>query len=752
MSRKTKKLMWSVPLVAVFAVVGALAAFIALAPSEALAQDNVLGPPRDVTATKDGQGVIELSWTPPSTSAEDVTGYRIDMSDDGKAWKAEESNTGSTDTVYDDGSLMPGTMKYYRVFAIYGTMGEGEPSEVVSATTDPAMVPGKPTGLTLAGGTPSDVSGFLLTWAAPSSDGGSAITGYKIERLKDGETTWMTVKADTGLTNTITVDCAACPYQDTGLSQATEYDYRVSAINKVGTGMPSESESSTTAASTTGPDAPTGLTAQGSNSQVTLRWLAPSDPDGDPITGYIVERSRDSTDLTTYPWETIANTGTPTSQVVGGAFSTGTTPWHYRVTAKNKGGGNGLPTAALTVGPPDATTHPAVTSLRVVPKKPLTIQVDWRAGTTGARIDYSTDGLVWKELVDDTTTFTINDATQRYTHPDDELKVGEKRYYRVIAVTGGTLHQESEVKSGTAGDPNKPGKPTALDLTTTPATADTITLAWTAPTETGGSPITGYKIERSKDNSAWMTLKADTGMVETTYVDEDLTAKTKYYYRVSAINAGGPGDPSDSASETTAVAVAPGIPSGLVAVARGMSRIDLYWLAPDDSDGAPITGYKVDVSVDDGNSWTEVEDNTNSRTTMFSDTVTGEATRIYRVSAINSVGVSAPSGTDTAMAGADTQPTMLGPATGVSASPGTTAGTAEVTWTPGPAATMHWIYAIRADEGEGGYTFMQASSNSSHTLTGLDSGVEYIVGISAGKGQLPGGEWSDWMFTRVTPN
>ena len=94
----------------------------------------------------------------------------------------------------------------------------------------------------------------------------------------------------------------------------------------------------------------------------------------------------------------------------------------------------------------------------------------------------------------------------------------------------------------------------------------------------------------------------------------------------------------------------------------------------------------------------------------------------------------------------------LMPATGLSATAGSTADTAEVTWTPGSNATMHWIYAIRADEMEGGYTFEQTSSNNSHTLTGLDSGVEYIVGVSAGRGQLPGGEWSAWMFTRVTPD
>ena len=94
---------------------------------------------------------------------------------------------------------------------------------------------------------------------------------------------------------------------------------------------------------------------------------------------------------------------------------------------------------------------------------------------------------------------------------------------------------------------------------------------------------------------------------------------------------------------------------------------------------------------------------------------------------------------------------------GLTATAGSTAGIVELSWTPGANATMHWIYAIRADEMEGGYTFMQASSNNSHTLTGLDSGVEYIVAISAGMGQLiadggNGGEWSAWRFMRVTPN
>ena len=39
MSRKTRKLMWSVPLVAAVAVIGALAAFVMLAPNGALAHE-----------------------------------------------------------------------------------------------------------------------------------------------------------------------------------------------------------------------------------------------------------------------------------------------------------------------------------------------------------------------------------------------------------------------------------------------------------------------------------------------------------------------------------------------------------------------------------------------------------------------------------------------------------------------------------------------------------------------------------------
>ena len=108
-----------------------------------------------------------------------------------------------------------------------------------------------------------------------------------------------------------------------------------------------------------------------------------------------------------------------------------------------------------------------------------------------------------------------------------------------------------------------PGAPSGLTATASGTTA--INLSWTAPGSTGGSAITGYKIEVAPDGTSWTDLVADTSNTTTTYAHTGLTAGDTRHYRVSAINTNGTGTASNVDSATTATS-APGTPTGLSTV------------------------------------------------------------------------------------------------------------------------------------------------------------------------------------------
>ena len=120
----------------------------------------------------------------------------------------------------------------------------GVPGVAASDTVPIRLVrlnaPTAPTNLTATTATATQIS---LSWSAPSKNGGSDITGYKIEVSTDGSSNWTNLVADTALTTP--------SYNHTGLSAGTTRHYRVSAINAVGTGSASATASATTAMGST---------------------------------------------------------------------------------------------------------------------------------------------------------------------------------------------------------------------------------------------------------------------------------------------------------------------------------------------------------------------------------------------------------------------------------------------------------------------------------------------------------------------
>ena len=188
---------------------------------------------------------------------ETLTASTTDISDtDGLAsasfsyqWLADDADiSGATGNTYSvsDGDVGK-TINVWVSFTDDAGNDEALTSAATAAVTAPeteTQAPGAPRNLRAATGNSGELA---VSWDAPSSDGGSEITGYRVQ-WKESSGSWDT-PADVSET-TVT----GTAHTITGLTDGTEYSVRVRAVNSEGTG-----EASSKAAAT--PVNPTPLTA-----------------------------------------------------------------------------------------------------------------------------------------------------------------------------------------------------------------------------------------------------------------------------------------------------------------------------------------------------------------------------------------------------------------------------------------------------------------------------------------------------------
>ena len=72
---------------------------------------------------------------------------------------------------------------------------------------------------------------------------------------------------------------------------------------------------------------------------------------------------------------------------------------------------------------------------------------------------------------------------------------------------------------------------------------------WTQPISDGGSPITGYVIEKQHTTTSWTAAHTDT-VKETEYTLCDLSEGKEYKFRVAAVNKAGQGSFSEPTCPT----------------------------------------------------------------------------------------------------------------------------------------------------------------------------------------------------------
>jgi fibronectin type 3 domain-containing protein len=454
--------------------------------------------PRGLTLIAD-EDDVEVSWSQPwNNNWYPVEGYIVvHTHPDGEV----ELIYGGTATSRLDNSLGEGVHRYK--VAAYNLMGTGPfcAEEEVTVALTVLTVPLAPNGLTAEGGN-GNVS---LSWSAPSNDGGSPITGYKVYR-----------GTASGGATVLTTLGTVLNYLDLNVTNGQPYYYQVSAVNAIGEG-PRSSEVSDTPLGL--PSEPLNLTAVLNGTEVILTWEAPADDGGSPVTGYKVYSGNTSDDLALQ--DTIGNLLTYTF-VLPDLNET----WYFHVTAVNSVGEG--PESNEAASDPDLPTSPSLTAEAEWDGVVLT----WTAPTSNGSSPISSY-QVFRGNNSGTLTM-IAELGNVLIYEDGAVVAGSTYYYKVRAVNGqgeGPFSNEVSVTVGAV-----PTAPLNMEAT---AGNGTVTLTWEAPEDDGGWTITGYKVYRGTSEGS-LSLLATLGNV-TTYLDSSVTNGQTYYYKVSAVNEFGEG-------------------------------------------------------------------------------------------------------------------------------------------------------------------------------------------------------------------
>jgi subtilase family serine protease len=265
-----------------------------------------------------GNGSVTLSWSAPTNNGgSSILGYDVFASNSAST-VLSSTPVFVTTTTTTINSLLNGTPEYFQVEAVNG-VGNSTASNQLSATPAANSVPGAPTLTSASAGNTT----VALGWNAPTSNGGSSITGYDVYASANASSI-LTVTPTLVTTTSATV---------TGLTNATPYYFEVEAINGVGNSAPSNQLTATPVASAV-PGAPTLTSAQPGRRQITLSYTAPLNNGGSAITGYYIYIGTTAGGVSTTP---LNSTPLNYTRITVTGLTRGAT-YYFVVRAANKNG------------------------------------------------------------------------------------------------------------------------------------------------------------------------------------------------------------------------------------------------------------------------------------------------------------------------------------------------------------------------------------------------------------------------------
>lgn len=561
--------------------------------------------PTGLTSSANASGSVNLSWSAPSNTGTDpLSDYTVQYSQSSSfaSGVTSWSHTPSTQTTATISGLTAGATYYFRVAAVSTMTGAFSST---STLTMPRLPSAPLNFIATAANQAID-----LTWGAPSDDGGSAITGYKLEYKESTSSTWIVASSSV----------AGTTYSLSSLTNGTNYDVRVSASN----GFWGSTASSTS------------VKPFGAVSNTSVPTIGGANAAGEILFASDGSWNTNGAAVTTtnYQWQT---RNTPSD---GWSDISGATNSSYVLTSTNVGKylrvkvskTNGFNSGEF-IDAFSETSGIIQTGLASTPGNLSTvfgdqsIDVSWNIPTSnggtisGIRVEYSLDGDTWhlsQLLPANSTSHTISGLTNGTTY-----------FVRVTAVTaaGNGAYAISGDSIVPASNPINTTLPTVSGSASYGSILSANPGSWNSNGRTLGN--INYQWQYSNNSgSTWNDLTGETSDQLT--ISGNIGAQLRV--KVSRSNAVG----STTVYSSATFAVTASAPTGpqSLSVTPGDQTLAVTWIVPLNTGGVSLTDYQIQYSTDAVN-WNTV---TRTASLTTSQTISGlnNGTNYYvRVRALN---------------------------------------------------------------------------------------------------------------------
>ena len=428
-----------------------------------------------------------------------------------------------------------------------------------------AVAPSAPVGIAVATAEGRE-RGLTVSWSAPQSDGGSEVTGYKVQ-WKSGSEAYDGSQASTR--QAVLGDAAAVSHTIAGLLNGTAYTVRVLAVNAAGDGAAAE-------AGATAEDrvAPVLAGAAVDGTVLTLTFSEALDTDSKPAAGAFAvtvagnARTVDGVALSGSAVELTLASAAAADETVTVGYAVPSDADAARI--EDAAGNDAASFTGEAAANRTEASNAAPTGL---PEISGTAEVGEELTASAAAIT-DEDGLdnaifAYQWLANDGTDDGEIAGATGATHEVAPEQAGKTLKVRVTFTddkgTAETLTSAATVAVA-ARAPDAPG---GLTVATAAGREGELDVSWVAPESDGGSEVTGYKVQWKSGTEAYDGSQASTRQAvlgdaaAVSHTIAGLVNGTAYTVRVLAVNAAGDGAAAE-AGATAEDRVAPVLAGAVV--------------------------------------------------------------------------------------------------------------------------------------------------------------------------------------------